>query len=1008
VRPTYARKPIGVCRTEARKGFFPSRGDPTLRSSFREVVSRVPFFRSVKNKRRNERVLGNNRVEAKPSGPKGSDVPSSPVIEVVKHLRKTILWPEVDCLSDGRLLDRYLAMRDDAAFAALVRRHGPMVWGVCRRILGHAHDAEDAFQAAFIILVRKAGAIKPREAVGNWLYGVACHTALKARTACTRVRAKEKQVTSMPEPAKDSRDNREELQMLLDQELSALPDKYRLPVVLCDLEGRTRKEVAAQLKIPEGTLSSRLATAHQVLAKRLARHGLAVSGGSLAALFAQNAESACVPAAVVSSTIKTATLVAASNGAVAGVVSTKVAVLTEGVMKAMLLTKLKIATAVLLVVALIGVGADVGTLTEKVLAARQPEKPGADAPKTPPGKEADKPKTDHDRLQGTWEFVSYTHGGKTTTKKDLGDKDGQPATLIFDGDKTLTEVSNIGGKSVEYKGTYKIDPSQKPKEIDLTVERGEKNFGTSSGIYEVEGDALRLCWPGEPTDLDRPTKLESKEGESYHLMTYKRVAKKLPGKEGDKPKTDQDQAALRKQDKRLKLEGPVTSVLWSPDGKFMAVVATRQEKAKNGDKERPFDLFTSVRIHDAKTGKENVSLGELKNANQVHRMFSPDGKTLAISIRTTIQAGDKVELWDAEKGELLRTIEMEYGRAPPRLAFSPDGKQLAVTFGGRTSDKVSGGARVFDTQTGDLIHSFTGHKSLAYSVCFSPDGKTLATGGDSLDREIYLWNLPADKANRLVEPGILEGLKGSAWCVTFSPDGKTLAGSDTEGGVRLWDVATGKEKAALPDNAGYCSLVAFTRNGRLLLGVGRVEQDGKKSGEVRVWDLKTNKLLLKLENTSESAAFSPDDRTLSVLVRGEGIRMVNLAGLQTDPPIKEQPKDKKPEDLATHIKKLGRLPAELTKAKKSDAEIVDALFRASLNRGPVDAERAAVTKLLDGAKDRTQKSRDILWALVNSHEFLKLHNLDGNITKSLRLLNELSTDWDQKTDEKKLDQKKSD
>ncbi|GEM_PF-6265954 len=122
---------------------------------------------------------------------------------------------------------------------------------------------------------------------------------------------------------------------------------------------------------------------------------------------------------------------------------------------------------------------------------------------------------------------------------------------------------------------------------------------------------------------------------------------------------------------------------------------------------------------------------------------------------------------------------------------------------------------------------------------------------------------------------------------------------------------------------------------------------------------------------------------------------------QTDPPTKEPPKAQKPEDLAAHIKKLGRLPAELTKAKKSDAEIVNALFRASLNRVPGDSERAFAAKHLDGAKDRTQKSRDILFLLVSSHEFLKLHNLDGNIPEALRLINEWSGDWDKKTDAKK-------
>src|SRR5438552_3030617 len=166
-------------------------------------------------------------IRQKQSGPKGSDVPISPVINVVEHLRKTVLRREEDTLSDGQLLDRFLENRDDVAFAVLVRRHGPMVWRVCRRIVGQPADAEDAFQATFLILVRKAAAVKPREAVGNWLYGVARHTALKARAACTRVRSREKQVASMPESAEESRDDRDELHKLLDQELSDLPDKYR-------------------------------------------------------------------------------------------------------------------------------------------------------------------------------------------------------------------------------------------------------------------------------------------------------------------------------------------------------------------------------------------------------------------------------------------------------------------------------------------------------------------------------------------------------------------------------------------------------------------------------------------------------------------------------------------------------------------------------------------------------------------------------------------------------------
>ena len=160
----------------------------------------------------------------------------------------------------------------------------------------------------------------------------------------------------MPQPEVEAEEHLRDLRLLLDQELSRLPDKYRLPVVLCDLEGRSRQEVARQLAIPAGTLSSRLATARQRLAKRLARHGLAVSGGSLAALLAGNGASGGVPGVLVVSTTKAAMLVAAGQAAAAGVVSVKVAALTEGVLKTMFLAKLKTATVVVCGVAAIGLG----------------------------------------------------------------------------------------------------------------------------------------------------------------------------------------------------------------------------------------------------------------------------------------------------------------------------------------------------------------------------------------------------------------------------------------------------------------------------------------------------------------------------------------------------------------------------------------------------------------------------------------------------------------------------
>jgi RNA polymerase sigma factor (sigma-70 family) len=270
---------------------------------------------------------------------------------LLQHLRRVVLPRDGAGLTDGQLLDRFLTRRDDAALEALVRRHGSMAWGVCRRILRNHHDAEDAFQATFLVLVRRAESIVPRETVANWLYGVAYRTALKARAAVARRRVRERQVFDMPEPEAVPPELWHDLRPVLDEELSRLPDKYRVPVVLCDLEGRTRKEAARQLGWPEGTVAGRLARARQALAAALARRGVVLSGGALAATIAENAVTA--PAVVLGSTVEAAKHVAA--GLAAGAVSTRVAVLTEGVLQTMLVSKHKTVLAVLLLT-LLGLG----------------------------------------------------------------------------------------------------------------------------------------------------------------------------------------------------------------------------------------------------------------------------------------------------------------------------------------------------------------------------------------------------------------------------------------------------------------------------------------------------------------------------------------------------------------------------------------------------------------------------------------------------------------------------
>ena len=176
-------------------------------------------------------------------------MPTSPMSEVVQYLRSTLL-PEGADLTDGQLLECFVSRREPAALEALVRRHGPMVWGVCRRVLRNHHDAEDAFQATFLVLVRKAASVHPRAKVGNWLYGVAHQTALKARATRAKRKERERQVTDMPEPAVADQDLWSDLQALLDQEVSRLPEKYRTVIVLCDTGGQDRERGGSATRLP--------------------------------------------------------------------------------------------------------------------------------------------------------------------------------------------------------------------------------------------------------------------------------------------------------------------------------------------------------------------------------------------------------------------------------------------------------------------------------------------------------------------------------------------------------------------------------------------------------------------------------------------------------------------------------------------------------------------------------------------------------------------------------------
>jgi RNA polymerase sigma factor (sigma-70 family) len=276
-------------------------------------------------------------------------MPSSPLQSVVRHLRGVLVNHAVADVLDAELLSRYVLHKDATAFDLLLRRHGPMVLGVCRRVLRDEHDTEDAFQATFLILIRKANKIRDPAKLGNWLYGVAFHTAVRARAARVLRRAKEAQVLPCEPRAEPPWSH---VLPLLDQELERLPQKYRLAVVLCDLQGRTRKEVARELGCPEGTVASRLARARGILARRLARFGVAVGSGALASLLSGYTDAGCLRPAWVTAILSVSCQGSVRTAASAGLVAPGAVTLAEGVMGNMLLKTLVKAGAVLLMTGL--------------------------------------------------------------------------------------------------------------------------------------------------------------------------------------------------------------------------------------------------------------------------------------------------------------------------------------------------------------------------------------------------------------------------------------------------------------------------------------------------------------------------------------------------------------------------------------------------------------------------------------------------------------------------------
>jgi RNA polymerase sigma factor (sigma-70 family) len=599
---------------------------------------------------------------------------------LLRHLRwEALRAPEAD-LTDGQLLECFLERREETAFALLLRRHGPMVLGVCRRVLGNVHDAEDACQATFLVLVRRANRVRRRESLGAWLHGVAYRTAVHARADRARRRAREGRLRDVVSPPVSPDDSWQEVRMLLDRALDRLPERYRVPVILCHLEGRPRKEVAHLLRVPEGTLSSRLAAARQLLARRLAGSGLAITGAALGLILAREAPAA-VPAPLAVSTLRAAAHVAAGRAA-AGIVSARVASLMEGGATAMFLTRCRVvALAVAAGALLAGAGVVLCQVPAERAAARDQGQPPAPAVPEKVGEVR--------RFEGhpDWVYtVALSPDGKRALSGSSSVNDADGVVRLWDV-AAGKERSQLEGHTAGVMGVA-FSPDGK------------------RGLSGSDDQTARL-W-----DLDTGKEVRRFEGHTDQVWA---VAYAPDGKGVATGSRDQTirlwDAETGKELKRF--EGHTDGLLalaFAPDGRRLL----------SGS----FDA--TVRLWDVAAGKEvRTFAGHTDGVQSV--AFAPDG-TRAVSAGLD----GTIRVWDVEGGGEVLNLD-GHALAVTSVAFTPDGRRLLSGSWDRT-------VRLWDLESGEVVHGFFGHKAEVQAVAVSRDGRYALSG--SRDQTVRLWRLP--------------------------------------------------------------------------------------------------------------------------------------------------------------------------------------------------------------------------------------------------------------------------
>jgi len=792
-----------------------------------------------------------------------------------------------EATDDSALLVEFIATGQEAPFAEIVRRYQGLVFGVCLRVLGQFQDAEDAAQAVFLTLAHKASMLRDRTSLAGWLHRTAWHVALRAREAVSVRKTHEREAAAMTDLSSNPDYSWADLKPILDYEIDALPEKYRLPLILHYMQGQTKEETARMLGLKSGTVSTWLDRGRDLLRERLSRRGLAISSALLATLMLDNSTVVAWSPSAASAVVQAAVQVAAGDAAAAaGAVSPQVVALTQGTVRLMAVAQMKFVASVAVSVALACTG--VGVVAYQTFKS-QPS-PLASAPAIPEARPAldqlaavaipalevfdGQPRElvavageQRGRHAGVVQALAVSTDGQlavtggpngqlrfwdaaTLRLKHTASAGGAVLTLAFSRDGQRLAVGLQSGVV----GIWALDAQRAPQRLfafDIS------NTPVCSVCFHPT-DAKRLVLGGGDGSVQL-WDVGSKDTESLAIVfphkgpvwsvSYSADGKTLASASADKTIRIWDMTTPELREKALLVghTAPVRSLAYSTSNGWLA----------SGSEDGAVRLWsptgtptTAARTFPAQVGK-------------VHTLaFHADGKTLAVG-----GSEKRICLWQlphpSTKLEQPRLENKLEGHAADVFAVAfrgPDGKQLL-------SGSADWTARLWHWQ--DAAHAApVGHLSIVTAAVFSADGRFLATCGR--DGTIRLWNLDGtapqerlvlkDQADvstlafsrdglTLIAAGatgqgvvkqwnVTDGqpqrqfspqLKGLGHCLALSPDGRQVLFGCRDKTLRLWDVTEGRETASLTGHEAAITTVAISADGRRALsGAGQVLlQDGK-------------------------------------------------------------------------------------------------------------------------------------------------------------------------------------